>query len=406
MLQQTGNAADVAGVKLHRSLGRHTKHLMRRALHHIRSLFNQYRRAVFTLLLCAVLIVGAPLVSQLREYPLLYSPPVAVAFRHDEVQRLKALEAAKPSVVFISGEGRGSSEHCGVTGWVFDGEGHIVTCLSGIEEAARGSLRVRLADQTQVPARLVGVDRGSDLAVLEVQVPAGSRLQPLPQVAPGSLLLGQDLYVMGNPFGLDHTLTRGVMSGSGRSLLVDGQLPVQGAIMTDAAIDLGNSGGPVLTSQGQVAGMATAAARLAGADAAPAVRGGLVVPADAVAARARSILERGYVRRPSLGLHLGPDGLAERLGVQGGGAVVMEVARAGPAREAGVRAGDVVVALDGQPVQRADDVVEALSSREPGETVQLTLRRSAGAAEEAFSPGTQFKEFDLLVRLGDEHLSR
>jgi len=363
---------------------------------------------VLTAVLCVLLLVGAPLASQIREAAGSQSGPVAVALWQYEAQRLKALEEAKPSVVFVSGESRGGSPRCGVTGWVFDVEGHIVTCLSGIESAGRGSLSVRFADQLQVPARLVGVDRGSDLAVLQVRVPGGYRLKPLPHVAPGTLLLGQDLYVLGNPFGLDHTLTRGVLSGSGRSLMVEGQLPVQGALQTDAAINTGNSGGPVLTSRGEVAGMATATARLVGAELAPPAGGGggLVVPVENMAASARSILELGYVPRPHLGLDLGPDGLAERLGVQGGGAVVMEVLRGGPAREAGLHAGDVIVALDGQPVQRAQDVVEALSSREPGQTVLLTLRRSGRSADEAFSPGTQYKEIDVLVRLGEEQLQR
>jgi len=408
--QRSGGAADLAAVKMHESLWRSVRSLTAAALGRARSLLRSYRRAALAAGLCAVLLLGSPLASQLPGTSALLAPPVAIELRHEEAQRLKALDSAKPGVVFVCGESRGGEERCRTTGWVFGSEGLVVTCLSGIDAAARGSLSVRFMDQTQVPARVVGVDRGSDLAVLEVRMPAGARLHPLPRAAPDSLLLGQDLYVMGNPHGLDHTLARGVLSGMGRSLLVEGQLPVQGAIQTDASIHPGNRGGPVLTSRGEVAGMATAAARLAGARVSPGVgesgAGGLAVPIETVAARVRSIVEYGYVPRPNLGLHLGPDDLAGRLGVQGGGAIVMEVMRGSPAREAGVCAGDVLMAFDGQPVRRAEDIVEALSSREPGETVQLTLRRPIESGGEVFSPGTQYKEIDVLVRLGEDQLSR
>jgi len=124
---------------------------------------------------------------------------------------------------------------------------------------------------------------------------------------------------------------------------------------------------------------------------------------SSVAARARSILEHGHVRRPSLGLHLGPDGLAERLGVRSGGVVIVEVPRSGPAHEAGALRGDVLVAVGARPVLSADDVVEALDLHEPGETVHLTVRRPVNrAAAEELAPGAVYKEVDLLVCLGEE----
>eukprot|EP00419_Tripos_fusus_P073937 CAMPEP_0172897750 /NCGR_PEP_ID=MMETSP1075-20121228/158222_1 /TAXON_ID=2916 /ORGANISM="Ceratium fusus, Strain PA161109" /LENGTH=328 /DNA_ID=CAMNT_0013753409 /DNA_START=547 /DNA_END=1530 /DNA_ORIENTATION=+ len=297
-----------------------------------------------------------------------------VGLAPDELRRLDLLRAAQPGVVFVSSKAHGIGSPIGSSGWVFDGDGHIVTSLSSLGELVHSSnLYVRFADQKQAPVRVVGVDRGCDLAVLEVQqvqVPATPALRPLPRAASGTALVGQDVYVVGNPFGLDHTLTRGMLCASERCLAQEGRVVVQSVLQTDAHIDSRSSGGPVLNSRGEVLGMATVAnGRAAG--------WGLAIPVNMLSSRVESILTHGSsFSRPSLGVFLGPDGLAERLGVSGKGVVIAQVPRYGACYDAGLRAGDVLVAIDGHPVHRLDDVIAALDLHSPGDTVTLLVRRS------------------------------
>eukprot|EP00446_Apocalathium_sp_SHHI-4_P015374 CAMPEP_0177202986 /NCGR_PEP_ID=MMETSP0367-20130122/27575_1 /TAXON_ID=447022 ORGANISM="Scrippsiella hangoei-like, Strain SHHI-4" /NCGR_SAMPLE_ID=MMETSP0367 /ASSEMBLY_ACC=CAM_ASM_000362 /LENGTH=443 /DNA_ID=CAMNT_0018651589 /DNA_START=55 /DNA_END=1382 /DNA_ORIENTATION=+ len=340
----------------------------------------RYRRTSLSAFLCFLLLVGhfAPFFPSDRTGGA--SLPSSSQLSQAELVRIRALENAKPGVVHIIGEAA-SSDQGGGTGWVYSDRGHvyIVTSVRAVDTTRHGELHVRLADQTVVPARLVGLDRSSDLAVVEVNLDRTSlkgseRPRPLRLGSSASLRVGQDVYIIGNPFGFDHTLTRGMISAVGRTLAAEGAArPVSGALEIDARVHLGNSGGPLLDSSGRVVGMATAASSQKGGGGL-----GLAMPVDVVAQRVESILERGHVNRPELGLGLGPDGLAERLGCAGSGAVIVEVPKGSPADEAGVRVGDVVVAVGGRRVRGAEEVLAALEDqRGPGGRGEATTARLA-----------------------------
>jgi len=182
--------------------------------------------------------------------------------------------------------------------------------------------------------------------------------------------VGQEVYAIGNPFGLDHTLTKGIVSGVGRTIMSTGGRPIQGAIQTDASINPGNSGGPLLNSRGQVVGMNTVIISPSGASAGI----GFAIPSDTVTARATSILKYGYVKRPSLGLYLGQDGLAERLSGQKG-VVIAGVMRDSAGIKAGLRSADVITKIDGRKIKTANDIFAELDLHQPGDVVKVTLLR-------------------------------
>merc|ERR1719382_67274 len=184
---------------------------------------------------------------------------------------------------------------------------------------------MRVLEGTELPARIVGADPGTDVAVLQVDPPKSSKktktAKPLKVLRLGDssgMRVGQEVYAIGNPFGLDHTLTKGIVSGVGRTIMSVGGRPIQGAIQTDASINPGNSGGPLLNSRGQVIGMNTVIFSPSGASAGV----GFAIPSDTVAARVGSILRYGYVKRASMGVYLGQDGLAKSLVGKDGGIIV------------------------------------------------------------------------------------
>lgn len=396
---------------------------LHRLLQASRAALVRYRRAALASLLCLLLVLGtaAPFGGLQQGIPLPGLPTVERLSRA-ELVRIKALDEARSGVVHVAAEADGRvwsggqgpmMPSPGGTGWLFDDAGHVVTSLSAVDSARHGSLRVRFADHTIAPARVVGVDRASNLAVVEVQVAARRPAtaagplspRPLRRGSSASLRVGQDVYVVGNPFGLDHTLSGGLVSALGRTLVLEGELPVFGALETDARVHAGNVGGPLLDSRGRVVAMATCASAPSSRFAPNNFGGaspGLALPVDAVARSVADILTHGHVERPSLGLGLGPDSLAQQLGCPGGGVVVVEVRGGGPADAAGVRVGDVVLTVGGCPVQRGQDVAAALAGRKPGETVRLTVRRPVDlAAGAALLPGRYRGEADVLVRLGE-----
>eukprot|EP00913_Durusdinium_trenchii_P006702 g6299.t1 len=247
---------------------------------------------------------------------------------------------------------------------VFDNEGHIITNYHVIEKAS--FVTVKFIEGTEVVAKVIGADEYSDVAVLQVDLPAQRKamLRPL-----------QRVYAIGNPFGLDHTLTKGIVSGVGRTIQSVGGRPIQGAIQTDASINPGNSGGPLLNSRGQVIGMNTAIFSPSGASAGI----GFAIPSDTVSARVNSILKFGYVKRAGLGLYLGQDGLAQRLsgwdltkvaGRRRPGGVVAGLQKNSAAGEAGVKPGDILEVIDGRRIKTVNDIYAALDEHQPGDVVK------------------------------------
>ena len=263
------------------------------------------------------------------------------------------------------------------SGFVWDADGHIVTNFHVVEGAS--NLTVTLADQSESEAEVVGAAPDKDIAVLRIKAPA-SRLTPLPIGRSSGLQVGQTVLALGNPFGLDHSLTVGVVSAVGRELRSPGGRTIRDVIQTDAAINPGNSGGPLLDSHGSLIGVNSAIYSPSGASAGI----GFAVPVDTVRRLVPQLIEHGKPIQPGIGVSLLSDRMAERLGVEG--VVIYDVRRGGPAAEAGLTGirqsrsgrivlGDVIVAVDGKPVASGDDIYHLFEASGVGSSVRLTLQR-------------------------------
>ena len=321
----------------------------------------------------------------------------------DEAATIALFEAAKDGVVFISTESRlrhpWSARVVEVprgtgSGFVWDVAGHVVTNAHVLEGASRAF--VTLVDGNSYPARLIGRDEAHDLAVLRID-PGFARTLPLPLGESGDLRVGQEVFAIGAPFGLDFTLTTGIVSALERELPgARGGPGIRGLIQTDAAINPGNSGGPLLDSAGRLIGVNTAIYSPSGASAGI----GFAVPVDAVNRVVPQLIARGRYAPPVLGVQIDPRGdqLARRLGVEG--ALVLGVEPGSPAERAGIRGvamdrggalvpGDAVVALGGVPVEGTADLLAAIDRHAAGETVTVTLARGGETREVAveLAPG-------------------
>ncbi len=265
------------------------------------------------------------------------------------------------------------------TGFIWDERGHIVTNFHVIQGGS--GARVTLADQSSYPAKLVGAFPDRDLAVLKIDAPAAK----LPPIALGSsreLQVGQRVYAIGNPFGLDQSLTTGIVSALNREIESFNQRTIRGVIQTDAAINPGNSGGPLLDSAGRLIGVNTQIASPSGASAGI----GFAIPADEVNRIVPRLIRDGRYLRPAIGVTAGPVGLQRALNLPKGVALV-QVAANTPAARAGLQAfrrgangdvigGDVITAINDEPVADLDDMLAALEKRQPGESVTLTVWRN------------------------------
>ena len=264
------------------------------------------------------------------------------------------------------------------SGFIWDAEGHIVTNFHVVENAS--ALSVTMADQTEAEATVVGIAPDKDLAVLKVKVKP-SQLVPLPLGRSSGLQVGQTVLALGNPFGLDHSLTVGVVSALGRELQSPGGRTIRDVIQTDAAINPGNSGGPLLDSRGRLIGVNSAIYSPSGANAGI----GFAVPVDTVRRLVPQLIEHGKPIQAGIGVSLLADQMAQRVGVMKG-AVVYEVRGGGPAERAGLEGirssrsgrivlGDVIVAVNGKPVDNGDDLFHTFEAVGVGGRVTLTVRR-------------------------------
>jgi len=263
------------------------------------------------------------------------------------------------------------------SGFVWDTEGHIVTNYHVIHGA--DTARVSFYDQTSYPATLVGVAPDSDLAVLKVEAPA-EKLRPLPLGTSEDLEVGLSVYAIGNPFGLDHTLTTGVISALGREIRSATGRPIKDMIQTDAAINPGNSGGPLLDSAGRLIGVNTAIYSPSGAYAGI----GFAIPVDTVRWIVPELIAYGKVIRPRMALAVAPERITQQLGISG--VLILQVTPGTPAAEAGLRPtrrtrdgnivlGDVIVAVDGEKVETYNDLLAILDERKVGDVVTVTVIR-------------------------------
>jgi len=269
------------------------------------------------------------------------------------------------------------------SGFVWDNSGNIITNFHVIQNA--DAAQVTLADQSTWKARRVGAAPDKDLAVLRIDAPA-NKLRAIPVGTSKDLQVGQSVFAIGNPFGLDQSLTTGVISALGREIESVTRRPIQGVIQTDAAINPGNSGGPLLDSAGRLIGVNTAIYSPSGASAGI----GFAIPVDTVNRIVPELIRSGKVTRPGLGVQLAEDQLAERLGVTG--VLVVEVVQGSAAAKAGlrptrreasgrVRLGDVITSIDGKKIESPNELFLALEKYKIGDSVNVSLLREGKAVQ-------------------------
>jgi S1-C subfamily serine protease len=260
------------------------------------------------------------------------------------------------------------------TGFIWDEAGHIVTNFHVIQHGNRAS--VTLNDNSSYPARIVGTAPDKDLAVLKIDAPA-QKLKKLPVGESSKLQVGQKVLAIGNPFGLDQTLTTGVISGLGREIKSVTGRSIFDVIQTDASINPGNSGGPLLDSSGRLIGVNTAIYSPSGANAGI----GFAVPVDTVNSIIPQLLKHGKLTRPGLGINILNDSHAAQQKITG--VVIVGVTPGGPADRAGIEGAqrvaggyairDVIVKIDNIEVRKSSDLYKALDTKKVGEEVELTI---------------------------------
>ena len=263
------------------------------------------------------------------------------------------------------------------SGYVWDENGYIVTNFHVIQGASR--VQITLSDHSSWNARLVGVAPDKDLAVLKIDVPP-EKLQPLSFGDSKMLDVGQKVLAIGNPFGLDTTLTVGVISALGREIDAITKRKIRGVIQTDAAINPGNSGGPLLDSSGRLIGVNTAIYSPNGSS----VGIGFAIPVNTVKKIVPQLIKYGRVLRPVLGVETTTDQWTRWNKIQG--VVIMRVQNGRPAHKAGLRGlsrgrhgelllGDVILAFDEQTVSNNDELLTMLENQQPGDTVRILVKR-------------------------------
>jgi S1-C subfamily serine protease len=333
----------------------------------------------------------------------------APAYDAEEQNNIAIYKRVLPSVVNITAralvmnffygavpqEGQGS-------GFILDKAGHVLTNYHVVAGANRG-IKVQLSNKRSYDAKVVGTDRTHDLALLQITAPD---LQPVTLANSSEISVGQKVYAIGNPFGLNGTMTRGIIS-SIRSIRNGDSAPIEDAIQTDAAINPGNSGGPLLNSHGEVIGINTMIASN-GAEQSSGI--GFAIPINTAKAVLADLTRYGRVKRPSLGIvsyEIGPD-LAEQMGLAvDSGILIEQVIPGGAAEKAGMRGGtekayvgntpillggDLIVAIDGQRVTNPQEINAVMEKHQAGDTVsvtfyrgqkQITLKLIAGEARES-----------------------
>jgi len=318
---------------------------------------------------------------------------VGIAQTEDEENNISIYRRVGPGVVNITSvvierdfffnpiprEGAGS-------GSIIDSDGHILTNHHVIQDSAK--LEVTLSDQSKWPARFVGADPDNDLAVIKIDVPE-EKLRVITMGDSSKLKVGQKVLAIGNPFGLDQTLTTGIISSLGRSIRSGAGVLIQDVIQTDAAINPGNSGGPLLDSTGKIIGINSAIISPTGAS----VGIGFAIPVNTAKRIVPELIKKGYVSYPWIAASVYPliPEFAKFLGLKvERGAVISKVVKGGPVDRAGLRGGDkqvrvgnslilvggdVIVEMDGKEVLSSDDLIRMIRDHRPGESVELKVLR-------------------------------
>ena len=313
----------------------------------------------------------------------------------DEQSTIALFENARGSVVYITTKGqvrdfwtrnvftvpRGTG-----SGFIWDDAGHVITNYHVIENASEAV--VKLADGRDYRAALVGASPAHDIAVLKIGV-GFKRPPPVPLGTSHDLKVGQKVFAIGNPFGLDWTLTTGIVSALDRSLGGDNGVTIEHLIQTDAAINPGNSGGPLLDSAGRLIGINTAIYSPSGASAGI----GFSVPVDTVNKVVPEIIAQGRYIRPALGIEV-DEGLNQRLtqALKVKGVVILRVAQGSAAgaaglkgatlnRDGGIVPGDIITAVGGKPVDGTGKLLSTLDDFKVGDTIKVTVLRQGHTLE-------------------------
>ena len=247
------------------------------------------------------------------------------------------------------------------SGFVYDAKGNIITNAHVVDGAT--SIKVQFKDGTTAKATLVGKDESTDIAVIKVDV-ASSELHPLTLGTSSDVQPGQEVAAIGSPFGLAETMTAGIVSAVNRTITAPNNFSISGAIQTDAAINHGNSGGPLLSSDGRVIGVNAQIESNSNDNAGV----GFAIPIDAVKNVADDVIAGKTVQHAYLGVSV-QDASAVA------GAQVESVKSGSPAEQAGLKAGDIVTAIDGKSVANADDLTALVATYKPGDTAKLTVKR-------------------------------
>ena len=304
----------------------------------------------------------------------------------DENATIALFRQASPSVVYLTSLALKRDifslnlfeiPHGAGSGFVWDQDGHIITNFHVIQDAS--GARVTLADHSVWDAQLVGTAPDQDLAVLYINAPK-HRLKPLAIGTSGDLQVGQKVFAIGNPFGLDQTLTTGIISALGREINAVTGRTISGVIQTDAAINPGNSGGPLLDSAGRLIGVNTAIYSPSGASTGI----GFAVPVDTVNRIVPQLISHGRVIRPGLGVRIADDATARRLGLQG--VLIIQTEKGSAAETAGLRGterdsagrlvlGDVIVNINADSITASGDLLTVLEKYAVGTAVTVTVLR-------------------------------
>ncbi len=304
----------------------------------------------------------------------------------DEQNTIDIFRAANPAVVYVTNQAlvrdpysfnlqtvpRGAG-----TGFIWDKQGYVVTNYHVIEGARQ--ITITLQNQTHYQAQVVGIAPEKDLAVLRIKAKAKD-LHPLPIGNSNDLTVGRKVLAIGNPFGLDTTLTVGVVSALGREINASNNRTIRNVIQTDAAINPGNSGGPLLNSSGELIGVNTAIYSPSGAS----VGIGFAIPVNTVKKIVPHLIQHGRLVRPALGIEVAPEHWAAQYRVKG--VPLLRATPGLPAQKAGMQGmyrnrwgatvlGDVIISLGGQVVESQDDLLSALENFKPGDTVNVEAVR-------------------------------
>jgi putative serine protease PepD len=273
------------------------------------------------------------------------------------------------------GNGGSQESQAEGSGFVIDDDGHIATNQHVVDGAT--SIKVTFADGKTASAKVVGTDRSTDVAVIKVDA-SKSQLHPLTFADSNDVGVGDGVVAIGSPFGLEGTVTTGIVSALDRTIQAPNNFTISGAIQTDAAINHGNSGGPLLDSDGHVIGINSQIESDSGGNDGI----GFAVPSSMVQRVAQQLISGGKVAHAYLGVQLSDS-------TSGAGAAVGQVAGGGPAADAGLRSGDVVTAIDGKAIAGSDALVNAVDGHKPGDEVTLTVRRGGDTSSIKVKLGTR-----------------